>query len=119
VNRVLAMAFQQAGIKVEKEKEFEELKSAINRAFAPDNAQKYLKKIASAGLRIRDFDLVLAKGILEQVDRTQVGSGQSAKGLYDALVLSDQAQMKEFYLSKVEEVEAGLRTKFHKLYQYY
>jgi hypothetical protein len=113
------VAFEQAAIKVEREKEFEELKAAINRAFAPENAQKYLKKIASAGLRIRDFDLVLAKGILEQVDRGQAGSWKSAKGLYDALALSDQAQMKEFYLSKVEEVEPGLRAKFHKLYQYY
>ena len=31
----------------------------------------------------------------------------------------DQAQIKEFYLSKIEEVDAELRTKFHKLYQYY
>ena len=113
------VAFEQAAIKVEREKEFEELKAAINRAFAPENAQKYLKKIASAGLRIRDFDLVLAKGILEQVDRTQAGLGQSAKALYHALALSDQAEMKEFYLSKVEEIEPGLRAKFHKLYQYY
>src|SRR5205085_1410334 len=113
------MAFQQAAIKVEKEKEFEELKSAINRALTPESAQKYLKKIASAGLRIRDFDFVLAKGILEQVDRGQAGSGQSARHLYDALALADQAQMKEFYLSKVEEVEPGLRAKFQKLYQYY
>ena len=113
------MAFEQAAIKVEKEKEFEELKHAINRAFAPEDAQKYLKRVASAGLRIRDFDLVLAKGILERIDRTQAGLGQSAKALYDALALSDQAQMKEFYLSKVEEIEPGLRAKFHKLYQYY
>jgi len=39
--------------------------------------------------------------------------------LYEALPLSDQAQIREFYLSKVEEVDAALRTKFHKLYQYY
>ena len=49
------MGFEQALIKVEKEKEFEELKGAINRAFAPENAGKYLKRVASAGLRIRDF----------------------------------------------------------------
>ena len=113
------MGFEQALIKVEKEKEFEELKSAIRCAFAPENAGKYLKRVASAGLRIRDFDLVLAKCVLEQVDGTLAGSGQSAKALYAALALSDQAQMKEFYLSKVEEVDSELRTKFHKLYQYY
>ena len=111
------MGFEQAVIKVEKEKEFEELKGAINRALAPENAGKYLKRVASAGLRIRNFDLVLAKGVLEQVGGLL--AGQSAKDLYAALSISDQAQMKEFYLSKIEEVDADLRTKFHKLYQYY
>jgi hypothetical protein len=114
-----ALGFEQALIKVEKEKEFEELKGAITRAFAPENAGKYLKRVASAGLRIRDFDLVLVKGVLEQVDGTLAGSGQSAQGLYAVLALSDQAQMKEFYLSKVEEVDRVLRARFHKLYQYY
>ena len=113
------MSFEQAVIKVEKEKEFEELKGAINRVLAPENAGKFLKSVSSAGLRIRHFDLVLAKGVLEQVDGTLAGSGQSAKGLYAALPVSDQAQMKEFYLSKIEEVDSALRTKFHKLYQYY
>jgi hypothetical protein len=116
---VQAVGFEQAFIKVENEKEFEELKSAINRALAPENAGKYLKRVASAGLRIRNFDLVLANGVLEQVDATLAGSGQSAKGLYAALALSDQAQMKEFYLSKIEEVDRVLRARFHKLYQYY
>jgi hypothetical protein len=111
------VGFEQALIKVEKEKEFEELKSAITRAFAPENAGKYLKRVASAGLRIRDFDLLLAKGVLEQVEG--VLAGKSAKGLYAELALSDQAQIKEFYLSKVEEVDRVLRARFHKLYQYY
>jgi hypothetical protein len=112
---VKTVAFEQATIKVEKLKEFAELKSAINRAFALENIQKYLKQVASAGMRIRDFDLVLAKGILEKV----AGSEQSAKNLYAALTLTDQAQMKEFYLSKIEEVGPELRAKFQKIYQYY
>ena len=110
-----AVAFEQAAIKVEKEKEFEELKAAINRAFTPENVQKYLKQVASAGIRVRDFDLVLAKGILEKI----AGSEQPAKSLYAALTLTDRAQMKEFYLSKIEEVGPELRTKFQKIYQYY
>ncbi len=113
------MGFEQAAIKVEKEEEFEDLKSAITRAFTSENVLKYLKRLASAGIRIRDFESVLAKGILEQVDRTLAGCGQSAKSLYVALALSDQAQMKEFYLSKIEEVGPELRARFHKLYQYY
>ena len=111
------MAFEQATIKVEKEKEFGELKAAIIRAFAPETVEKYLKKVASAGLRIRDFDSVLAKRVLEQV--AALGKGQSAKDLYAALTLTDQAQMKEFYLSKIEEASQELRAKFQKLYQYY
>ena len=111
------MAFEQAGIKVEREKEFEKLKGAINRAFAPENIEKYLKRVASSGLRIRDFDLVLAKGLLDQGD--WAGSGQSARDLYSALTLTDQAQMKEFYLSKIEEASPELRAKYQKLYQYY
>jgi hypothetical protein len=35
------------------------------------------------------------------------------------LTLTDQAQMKEFYLSKIEEVGPDLRAKFQKIYQYY
>jgi len=109
------VAFEQAAIKVEKEKEFEELKGAINRAFAPESVQKYLKLVASVGIRIRDFDLVLTKSILEKF----AGSEQSAKSLYAALTVTDQAQMKEFYLSKIEEVGPELRARFHKIYQYY
>ena len=110
------MAFEQAAIKVEKEKEFEELKRAINRAFAPASVQKYLRKVASSGIRIRDFDSVLGKGILEQ---TGALSGRRARDLYDSLTVTDQAQMKEFYLFKVEEVGAELRAKYQKIYQYY
>ena len=110
------MAFEQATIKVEREKEFGELKAAIIRAFAPEKVQSYLKRVASAGIRVRDFDSVLAKGVLEQAGAL---AGQNAKELYSALTLTDQAQMKEFYLSKIEEVGPELRTKYQKLYQYY
>ena len=109
--------FEQAAIKVEKEKEFEELKSAINRAFAPEAVEKFLKRVASAGLRIRDFDSVLRKSVLEQIGALE--KGRSAKGLYQALVLTDQAQMKEFYLFKIEEASSELRAKYQKIYQYY
>jgi hypothetical protein len=108
--------FEQATIKVEKEKEFEELKAAITRAFAPAATEKYLKRVAKSGLRIRDFDSVLAKGVLEQVGAI---SGKKAKDLFDSLTLTDQAQMKEFYLFKIEEVGAELRKKYQKIYQYY
>jgi len=45
--------------------------------------------------------------------------GLSAQQVYQALPVSDQAQMREFYLSKLEGVDVTLRHKFRKLYQYY
>ena len=112
------MLLEQAAIKVQKEKEFQELKAAIDLAFAPEQIAKFLRLLSSRGVRIRDFDAVLGRGILEQVKRSLKGSG-GAKVLYGQLALSDQAQVKEFYLTKLEAVEPELRAKFHKLYQYY
>ena len=111
------MAFEQAIIKVEKEKEFGELKAAIVRAFAPEKVEKYLKRVASAGIRIRDFDSIIEKALLEQIGT--LANEQSARNLYSALTLTDQAQMKEFYLFKIEEVGPDLRAKYQKIYQYY
>jgi hypothetical protein len=107
------MSFEQAAIKVEKEAEFAELKAAITRAFDPKSVERYLKKLRSKRLRVRDFDGVLAKGTLDE------GKEKRSLRLYRALTLSDQAQMREFYLFKLEEVSPELRTKFSKLYQYY
>jgi hypothetical protein len=111
------VGFQQAGVRIEKEKEFEELKGAIQHAFGPEKVEKFLKRMQSKDIRVRDFEAVLAKRIFEQVDETLAGPG--ALEMYQALALSDQGQIREFYLSKVEEVESGLRAKFPKLYRYY
>ena len=119
------MEFQRAEIKVECEKEFEELKAAINRAFGSDKVEKFLQQIQSSGIRVRNFEAVLGKGILERSGEKQSGenyqrqSGENYQSLYGALPLSDQSQMREFYLSKLEELDPAIRTKFKKLYQYY
>jgi hypothetical protein len=110
-------SFQQTVIRVEKEKEFEELKGAINRALDPDRVERFLKRVRRSGARIRDLDVILARGVFEKVDDTLAKLG--AQKLYQALTVSDQAQMREFHLSRVEEVEPGLRTKFQQLYRYY
>ena len=112
------MGFEQAAIKIEKQKEFEELKSALGRVFSLERIERFLEQLDRKGIRIRDFDLVLAGGVFEQVDQGFGNSG-SARKLYEALALSDQAQIREFYLSKSEEVDSTLRHKFKKLYQYY
>jgi hypothetical protein len=107
--------FEQATIKVERVKEFEELKGAIERALRPDQAEKFLKKMQGRGIRVRDFDSVLAHRLLDDP-----AAGETrAPASYGSLTLSDEAQMREFYLSKIEEIEPALRTRFKKLYQYY
>jgi hypothetical protein len=112
------VSFEQAAIKVEREKEFGELKATLDRIFAPDRVERLLHCLRRKGIRIRDFDLVLAGGIFEELDEL-LGKTGSGRALYELLAVSDQAQIREFYLSKTEEVDSTLRHKFRKLYQYY
>jgi hypothetical protein len=109
------MAFEQAAIKVEKEQEFQELKDAIERALSAEKVEQFLKRLGGKGVRVRDFDAALDAGVLDHGS----GSGKTTKDLYRALTISDQAQMREFYLFRIEEVEPKLRGKFHKLFRYY
>ncbi len=110
---------QQAVIPVVREKEFQELKGAISRCFAAANVEEFLKRVKKSRTRVRDFDRIAASAVFERVDQEFGKTGRSAKKLYGELPVSDQGQIREFYLSKVEEVEPALRAKFHYLYQYY
>src|SRR5439155_15535890 len=111
-------SFQQAAINVEKEREFRQLRAAIERALLPEAAERFLKLLDRANIRIRDFDGILAARALEEAVKP-VESATGAWKLYQALTVSDQAQIREFYLSRIEETDAHLRHKFKKLYQYY
>ena len=108
--------FEQGTIKVEKEREFSDLKSAVEKAFAADRITKYLKVLDSRNIRVRNLDAVFAADAIDRAAGDKIGT---ARSLYGSLPVSDQAQMREFYLSKIEEVDPALRAKFHKLYQYY
>jgi hypothetical protein len=111
----MTVSFQQAAIKIEKAQEFARLQAAVEHAFLPEKAESLLKQLDRKGIRIRDFGAVLEQRVLESVGE----SGLNAKQLYGSLPVSDQAQMREFYLSKLEGVDVALRHKFKKLYQYY
>ena len=113
------MAFQQAQIPVQKQEEFDKLKSAIERIFASGSVESLLKKLQSSNVRVRQFEKALDKEVFETVDPVLAQSGRKAKQLYGALSLSDQALMREFYLERVEKVDAKIRRKFQKVYQYY
>jgi len=111
----MTVGFEQAAIKVEKAQEFARLQSAVEQAFLPERVKRFLKQLDRKGIRVRDFDAILAQRVLEGVGEP----GLTARQLYESLPVSDQAQMREFYLSKLEGVDVALRHKFKKLYQYY
>jgi hypothetical protein len=112
--------FEQATIKIEKQQEFAKLQAAVEQAFLPEKVERFLKQLDRKGIRVRDFDAVLSARLLEGAGSgASADLGLSAWQLYQELPLSDQAQTREFYLSKLETVDTALRHKFKKLYQYY
>jgi hypothetical protein len=112
--------FEQAVIKVQNEPEFGQLQAAVELAFLAENVGRFLKQLDRKGIRVREFEAVLAERILEGfADKGWGAKGTTARSLYQSLPVSDQALMREFYLSKLETVEQSLRHKFKKLYQYY
>ncbi len=112
-------AFQQAGISVEKLEEFAQLQSALQRLFDGQNVASFLRLLQRKGVPIRDFDRILNERLLEAADSTLAKGGKRAKQLYDELSQSDRAQIREFYLTALEEIDLPLREKFNKLYRYY
>ena len=100
---------EQAVIPVADPEAFGAVRAAIEQAFSSLRVQDFLKSIQRAGLRIRDFELVLKKGML----------GAPTVGEYNRLGNGDQGQIREFYLASLEKVTPELRTRFFKLYAYY
>jgi hypothetical protein len=111
----MTVSFEQAAIKVQKAQEFAKLQAAIEQAFLPEKAERFLKRLDGKGIRVRDVDSILTQRVLEEFGE----AGLNAQQLYRSLALSDQAQLREFYLSKLEGVDVALRHKFKKIYQYY
>ena len=108
--------FEPGVIKIEKEREYGDLKAAIEKAFSPERVTKFLKALDSRGIRVRSLDAVLTTDAIDAGAGNKAGT---ARSLHGSLPISDQSQVRELYLSKVEEVDSALRAKFHKLYQYY
>ncbi len=107
------MGFEQATIPIEKKREFEQLHDAIDRLFTPPLAEKFLGSLKSKGINVRQFDRVLADKLIDRNDK-QVGS---AAALYEELTLTDQAQLREFYLERLEKISGELRHKFSTIYR--
>ena len=101
--------FEQAVLPVQDEKTFAEVEKALQEAFAPANAAKFLRQMERARLRARQFEAILAHGFL----------GAKTPALYGSLGDSDRGQVREMYLGLVEHVAPELRKKHLKVYAYY
>jgi len=101
--------FEKPVLGVEDGPSFDVVRSAIQAALAQASAGKFLKKVDGQRMRVRDFELVLAKGLL----------GQEAIAAYGRLGDLDRGQIRELYLASVEHVAPELRTKYLKVYAYY
>ncbi len=101
--------FDQPVLQIGDPQTYGSVRTAIESSFSSGNAPAFLKSIERAGLRVRQFEEVLAKGLL----------GGSVKAEYATLGNADQGQIREFYLASLERIPMDLRDKFFKLYAYY
>ena len=88
---------------------FREVKSAIEDQFSDRGIEGFLRSLDRAGLRVRDFEALLAAGKL----------GSATPAQYAKLSPGDQGQVRELYLALLEQVPVPLRDRFFKLYAYY
>jgi hypothetical protein len=88
---------------------FGAVKTAVETAFSSAKVAEFLKSLERQGVRIRDFEDVVGKGLL----------GPKTAGEYKRLPDGDQGQIRELYLASLERVTPELRQKFFRLYAYY
>jgi hypothetical protein len=101
--------FEKPVLEVEDGPSFDVVRSAVQAAFAPAAADRFLKRVEAQRLRVRDFESVLGKALL----------GQEAIAAYGRLGNLDCGQIRELYLASVEHVAPELRAKYLKIYAYY
>jgi len=101
--------FEQVAISVQDEQGYKQLHALIDAAFDARDVEVFLNRVKRSGLRIRDYEAVLKRGLF----------GKDAVRLYGALPVSDQGLTRERYLRLVEAVPEELRQRYFKAYAYY
>jgi hypothetical protein len=107
--------FTQAQIEVQNKQVFAELQHAIENALGL-YSNEFLQLVRRFGLRVRDFEPILRERVFEQLPGA--ASSRPCEELFSELSLSDQGMIREFYLTRIEEVPTQLRAKYAKLYRY-
>jgi len=108
--------FEQAQIPIENVEEYERLRSVFEHLFGSE-IETFLKAVRRKGLLVRHYEAVLASGAMEKASRALKQAGATARSLYEALHASDQAQVREFYLVRLEQVDEATRRKFYEVYR--
>jgi len=101
--------FEKPVLEVQDSASHDVVRSAIQSALSSNAAARFLKQLEAQRLRVRDFESVLAKGLL----------GQEAVAAYGRLGDLDRGQIRELYLESIEHVAPELRAKHLKVYAYY
>ncbi len=105
----MSTTYEKPVMPVEDAQVFNAVKAAIESSFSSSKAADFFKSLTRAGVRVRDFEVVLKQGLL----------GASTAAQYNSLGNGDQGQIRELYLASLEQVAPELREKFFKLYAYY
>ncbi len=108
--------FEQAAIPIQNVELYERLRGVFERLFSWE-IESFLKAVKKKGLLIRHYEAVLGSGAMEQADRALAQMGTTARSLYESLPVSDRAQVREFYLVRLEQVDEATRRKFHQVYR--
>jgi hypothetical protein len=101
--------YQKPPLAISNPQAFSAIRAAVESVFSSAKISDFLTSLERAGVRIRNFEGVLGKGLL----------GPSARATYSTLDNGDQGQIRELYLGSLERVGPELREKFFKLYSYY
>jgi len=108
--------FEQAQIPIQNVEGYEYLRGVFERLLSSE-IERFLKAVRKKGLLIRHYEAVLASGAMEEASRGLNQTGMTARALYEALPASDQAQVREFYLVRLEQVDETTRRAFHQVYR--
>jgi hypothetical protein len=108
--------FEQATIPIDNREVYDLLRGIFENLFSTE-IETFLKATRKRGILIRHYETVLASGAMEKASRTLKQMKMTARELYDSLPTSDQAQIREFYLLRLERVDEGTRRKFYQVYR--
>jgi hypothetical protein len=106
---LLSTLKEQPALPIADPEAFGAVKTAIETSFSTGKVRGFLQSLERQGVRIREFEDVLNKGLL----------GSKTAGEYKRLPDGDQGQIREFYLASLEKVAPELRQQFFRLYAYY